>query len=143
MGGTSFVKGVRHPQIGNDVIIGAGAQILGPVKIGNEAKIGSNAVVVSNVEKGQTMVGVPARRTKLNKKDRSKHGEEFSPYATDHGDVLDPNKRDILKLMEEVSELKKELESLNGKKTVKKTTKKAEKKDSSPKKTTKKVSKEK
>ncbi|MCB2081952.1 MAG: serine O-acetyltransferase, partial [Rickettsiales bacterium] len=44
MGGTSTRPGIRHPQIGNGVIIGSGAQILGPVKIGNEARIGSNAV---------------------------------------------------------------------------------------------------
>ncbi|MEZ5690891.1 MAG: serine O-acetyltransferase [Rickettsiales bacterium] len=61
LGGTSLHTGLRHPQIGNDVIIGAGAQILGPVKIGNHARVGSNAVVVKDVEEGTTVVGVPAR----------------------------------------------------------------------------------
>ena len=65
LGGTSFEGGIRHPQIGNNVVIGAGAQLLGPIYVKDGAKIGSNAVVVSNVEAGQTMVGVPARSTSL------------------------------------------------------------------------------
>lgn len=60
LGGTSFDKGIRHPQIGNNVIIGAGAQLLGPINVGDEARIGSNAVVVKDVPRGATMVGVPA-----------------------------------------------------------------------------------
>src|SRR3984957_12482588 len=60
LGGTSFEKGIRHPQIGNNVIIGAGAQLLGPIHVGDNARIGSNAVVVKDVPEGVTMVGVPA-----------------------------------------------------------------------------------
>ena len=62
LGGTSFMKGIRHPQIGNNVIVGAGAQLLGPIQVGNGARIGSNAVVVKDVPEGATMVGVPANQ---------------------------------------------------------------------------------
>lgn len=61
LGGTSLLRGIRHPQVGNDVIIGAGAQLLGPIYVGNGARIGSNAVVVKDVDAGATMVGIPAR----------------------------------------------------------------------------------
>ncbi len=61
LGGTSLAASLRHPQIGNGVIIGAGAQLLGPIKIGNNARIGSNAVVVKDVASETTVVGVPAR----------------------------------------------------------------------------------
>lgn len=61
LGGTSLASSLRHPQVGNGVIIGAGAQLLGPVKIGDNVRIGSNAVVVKDVEAETTVVGVPAR----------------------------------------------------------------------------------
>lgn len=112
LGGTAFHGGVRHPQIGDRVVIGAGAQVLGPITVGDEAKIGSNAVVVNDVEANQTMVGVPARRTKVKKKELTAHDEEFSAYGTEHGEILDPNKRDILKLMEEMKRMKKRLGEL-------------------------------
>ncbi len=60
LGGTSWQKGKRHPTIGNNVVIGAGAQVLGPVTVGNNVRIGSNSVVVKNVEESVTMVGLPA-----------------------------------------------------------------------------------
>ncbi|HUF19666.1 MAG TPA: serine O-acetyltransferase, partial [Burkholderiales bacterium] len=61
LGGTSWQKGKRHPTLGNGVVIGAGAKILGPITIGADAKIGSNAVVVRDVPPGATAVGIPAR----------------------------------------------------------------------------------
>ena len=61
LGGTSWDKGKRHPTLGNGVVAGAGAKILGPVLVGDNAKIGSNAVVVKNVPAGATAVGIPAR----------------------------------------------------------------------------------
>ena len=61
LGGTSWNKGKRHPTLGNGVVVGAGAKILGPIVVGNGAKIGSNAVVVKNVPAGATVVGVPGR----------------------------------------------------------------------------------
>jgi len=62
LGGTSLASGLRHPQIGNGVIIGAGAQLLGPIKVGDNARIGSNAVVVKDVEAETTVVGIPAKQ---------------------------------------------------------------------------------
>jgi serine O-acetyltransferase len=61
LGGTSWDKGKRHPTLGNDVVVGAGAKVLGPITIGDGARIGSNAVVVKEVPAGNTVVGVPGR----------------------------------------------------------------------------------
>lgn len=61
LGGTSWEQGKRHPTLGNNVVVGAGAKVLGPVQLGNGSRIGSNAVVVKDVPAGATMVGIPAR----------------------------------------------------------------------------------
>ncbi|EGV30581.1 serine O-acetyltransferase [Thiorhodococcus drewsii AZ1] len=61
LGGTSWQKGKRHPTLGCDVVVGAGAKVLGPIDIGDGARIGSNAVVVKSVPAGATAVGVPGR----------------------------------------------------------------------------------
>jgi serine O-acetyltransferase len=59
LGGTSWEKGKRHPTLGRDVVVGAGAKVLGPIEVGDGARIGSNAVVVKTVSPGATVVGVP------------------------------------------------------------------------------------
>jgi serine O-acetyltransferase len=69
-GGTSWQKGKRHPTLGNDVVVGAGAKVLGPIEIGDGARIGSNAVVVKPVPPGVTVVGVPGRMIEPPKDDR-------------------------------------------------------------------------
>ncbi|WJW76254.1 serine O-acetyltransferase [Thiohalobacter sp. IOR34] len=61
LGGTSWKKGKRHPTLGNDVVIGAGAKVLGPITIGDGARVGSNAVVLKDVHPNATVVGVPGR----------------------------------------------------------------------------------
>ena len=61
LGGTGKHKGKRHPTVGNNVVIGSGAKVLGPIKIGNNAKIGANAVVLDDVPEGATAVGIPAK----------------------------------------------------------------------------------
>ena len=60
LGGTSWNKGKRHPTLGNNVVVGAGAKVLGPIMIANGARIGSNSVVVKEVGEGSTVVGIPA-----------------------------------------------------------------------------------
>ena len=67
----------RHPTIGNDVVIGSGAQIIGPIKIGNNVRIAANAVVVKDVPENATMVGIPAKAVKLDNKG------SFRPYGVD------------------------------------------------------------
>ena len=67
----------RHPTIGNEVVIGSGAQIIGPVKVGNGARIAANAVVVKDVPECTTMVGIPAKAVKLENKG------QFRPYGVD------------------------------------------------------------
>ena len=84
LGGTSWNKGRRHPTVEDGVVIGAGAQILGPITIGARAKVGSNAVVVKNVPGGTTAVGNPARiiDTELAQRREEKAGQMgFSAYA--------------------------------------------------------------
>lgn len=61
LGGTSWQKGKRHPTVGNGVVVGAGAKVLGPIDIGNNARIGSNAVVIRTVPEGATIIGIPGR----------------------------------------------------------------------------------
>ena len=61
LGGTSTEAIKRHPTLGNGVLVGAGAKILGPITLGDGAKVGANAVVVKDVEAGQTVVGIPAK----------------------------------------------------------------------------------
>lgn len=61
LGGTGKDKNKRHPDLGNNVMVGAGAKILGPIKIGNNVKIGANAVVLKNVSDDSTVVGIPGR----------------------------------------------------------------------------------
>lgn len=62
LGGTTWNKGKRHPTLENNVVVGAGAKILGPITVGENARVGSNAVVLKDVPPGVTMVGIPARR---------------------------------------------------------------------------------
>ncbi|MGG5461884.1 serine O-acetyltransferase EpsC [Clostridium sp. B9] len=60
LGGTGKEKGKRHPTVGDNVIIGCGAKVLGPINIGNNSKIGANSVVLKDVPEGKTAVGIPA-----------------------------------------------------------------------------------
>ncbi len=76
LGGTSWKEGKRHPTLGNGVVVGAGAKILGPILIGAGAKIGSNAVVVKEVPAGATAAGIPARIL-----DEAKKASGFNAYG--------------------------------------------------------------
>lgn len=114
LGGTSLHEGIRHPQLGNGVIVGAGAQLLGPIRIGDNARVGSNAVVVKDVEAGVTVVGVPARP--VSEKVTSLHSEssKFEAYGTPQDDDVDPVTRILEQMASEMEALKarvRELES--------------------------------
>ena len=67
----------RHPTIGDDVVIGSGAQIIGPVKVGNGSRIAANAVVVNDVPENATMIGIPAKVVQIGNKGN------FRPYGVD------------------------------------------------------------
>lgn len=86
LGGTSWKKGKRHPTLGNNIIVGAGAKVLGPIHIDENARIGSNAVVVNNVSSGATIVGIPGRPIEQKEGDFEQESVlnssgEFQPYA--------------------------------------------------------------
>ena len=86
LGGTSWNKGKRHPTLGQGVVVGAGAKILGPIMIGAGARIGSNAVVVKEVPPGATAIGIPARV--IEAQDAAPNGR-FAAYAVGK-DLNDP-----------------------------------------------------
>lgn len=98
----------RHPTIGNNVIIGSGAQVLGPIKIGDNAKIGSNAVVVKDVETNATVVGVPAHKAEKSKKDT----HCFQAYGL-NAQIKDPVEERLLQMEKEIKKLKEELAAAN------------------------------
>lgn len=112
LGGTSPDNGVggkRHPTIGNGVIIGSGAQILGPIHLGDRSRVGANSVVTKDVPEGATMVGIPARQTLV---EAEEYQKGFVPYGTPCKDRFDPatQQLDILKC--EVEQLQKRLLAL-------------------------------
>jgi len=114
LGGTSWVKGKRHPTIEDGVVIGAGAQILGPITVGVRAKVGSNSVVVKNVPGGTTAVGNPARiiDTEQAQKREEKAGQMgFSAYAL-AGNQDDPLAKAIDGLPDHAVETDKRIEAL-------------------------------
>ena len=78
LGGTSWEKGKRHPTLGCDVVIGAGAKVLGPITIGDDVRIGSNAVVLKDVPAGATVVGVPGRVVGGGKTEQEKRREAIA-----------------------------------------------------------------
>ena len=107
LGGTGKEKGKRHPTIGNNVLIGTGAKVLGPFKIGDNSKIAANAVVLSEVPPNSTVVGVPGRIvTKDNKRvDRA------NIFDLDHTHLPDPISMEFCKLVAKIEHLQQELES--------------------------------
>jgi serine O-acetyltransferase len=117
LGGTSLEKGKRHPTIGDGVIIGSGAQVLGPLNVGNGARIGANAVVLQDVPQGATMVGIPAKI--VMGRDKSLE-DEFCAYGTPIEGLPDPVARSFESLRnqlnvlgERVVELETELTNRN------------------------------
>lgn len=99
LGGTGKHKGKRHPTIGNNVLIGAGAKILGPFTVGDNAKIAANAVVLNAVPANSTAVGIPARIIKR---------EKVNNF--DHVHTPDPVSAEMCKLQFEIDKLKEEID---------------------------------
>ncbi len=98
LGGTGKDTGKRHPTIGNNVMVGAGAKVLGPVKIGDNVKIAAGAVVLDEIPSNTTAVGVPARVVRMN-------GERVD--YLDQVDIPDPIQQEIDELQKQIDELKK------------------------------------
>ena len=108
LGGTSLERGQkRHPTLGNDVIVSAGAQVLGPFRVGDGARIGAQAVVLKEVPDGATMVGIPARPVGREPGRDAPHPPEpiFAPYGFT-GEIPDPIARALNALLDEVTSLR-------------------------------------
>ena len=104
LGGTGKERGKRHPTVGNHVVVGAGAKILGGITIGNNVKIGANSVVLKNVPPNSTVIGVPARVIKS-------QGERLPDVTMDQVNLPDPISDRFLTLEQELIELRKRLEN--------------------------------
>ena len=100
LGGTGKDKGKRHPTLGNNVLVGAGAKVLGPIKIGDNVKIAANAVVLQEVPPNSTAVGVPARVVK-------RDGVKVDPL--DHIHIPDPVAMELCRLDAQIEILKKQI----------------------------------
>lgn len=119
LGGRIMKAGKRHPTLGNNVIVGAGAKILGPFTVGDNARIGSNAVVLEAVPDGATVVGIPGKVVACRNEEGDcleqlgpeKHGEAFESYAVG-GDVVDTAAEEMQALKDEVEVLRQELDQL-------------------------------
>lgn len=112
LGGTNPTNGVggkRHPTLEDNVIVGSGAQILGPIIVGQRARIGANAVVTEDVPEGATMVGVKARSTLVKAETWAK---EFMPYGTPCKEPCEPGSQRIENLEAEVAALRAQVEAL-------------------------------
>ena len=113
LGGTNPTDGVagkRHPTLSDQVIVGSGAQVLGPIVVGPRARIGANAVVTKDVPEGATMIGIPARST-LVSAEQSSSGN-FLPYGTPCSEQFDPATQKLEMLQCEVEGLRKRLAEL-------------------------------
>src|SRR3989449_1916360 len=104
LGGTGKDRGKRHPTLGNHVVVGAGAKILGGIRIGDNVKIGANSVVLKSVPENSTVIGVPARVIKM-------EGERMPEATMDHINLPDPIADRFEALEREIIELRKKLDS--------------------------------
>ena len=104
LGGTGKDKGKRHPTIGDNVMIGSGAKVLGPFTVGSNSKIAANAVVLSEVPENSTCVGVPARVVRIN---NQKVAAEL-----DQIHIPDPVSQELCKMHMIIDELSKKIEKM-------------------------------
>ena len=106
LGGTGKEHGKRHPTLGNHVVVGAGAKILGGIKVGDNVKIGANSVVLKSVPPNSTVTGVPARIIKM-------EGERLPEATMDHINLPDPIADRFEALEREIIDLRKKLDNQN------------------------------
>lgn len=104
LGGTGKEKGKRHPTLGNNVMVGAGARVLGPFKVGDNSKIAANAVVLEEVPPNCTAVGVPARI--------AKRGGKRMPQDLDQVHIPDPVSQELCKQLMRIERLEKTLKEM-------------------------------
>jgi serine O-acetyltransferase len=107
LGGTGFQRGKRHPTLGNNVTVGSGAKLLGPIAVGDGAKIGANTVVVEDVPPGATVVGNPGHPVKL-------EGKRVEGPDADWIHLPDPIAEAIKGLSERIAEVEQRLAQLDG-----------------------------
>ena len=107
LGGTGKGKGKRHPTLGNNVMVGCGAKVLGPFKVGDNAKIAANAVVLEAVPPNATAVGVPARVVR-------RDGVKVT-HDLDHIHIPDPVSQELCRQRARIEELEREIENLRNK----------------------------
>ncbi len=105
LGGTSWAKEKRHPTLGDNVVIGSGAKVLGPFTVGDNSKIGSNSVVVKEVPESATVVGIPGKIVIS--------GQKKAGVDLEHGDLPDPVAKAVTCMMEQISRLEDKVEALN------------------------------
>ncbi|MCK5825890.1 MAG: serine O-acetyltransferase [Desulfuromusa sp.] len=106
LGGTSWAKEKRHPTLGNNVVIGSGAKILGPFTVGDDSKIGSNSVVVKEVPPTATVVGIPGRVVIS--------GEKRVGVDLQHGKLPDPVAKAVSCVFDQLHRLEEQVEKLQG-----------------------------
>ena len=112
LGGTSpdnGVAGKRHPTLADNVIIGSGAQVLGPILVGAGARVGANAVVTKPVPEGAVMVGIPARATMV---EGGRKDSGFLAYGTPCSEMFDPQTQKVELLRCEMETMRKRLDAL-------------------------------
>lgn len=102
LGGTGKQRGKRHPTLGNNVVVGAGAKILGNIHIGDNVSVGANAVVLEDVPPNSTVVGVPGRVAR-------REGRKLTTVNLDYTNLPDPLTQALEKLQHEIDKIEKEL----------------------------------
>ena len=119
LGGTTWERAKRHPTLGKNVVVGAGAKILGPIMIGDNARVGSNSVVVKDVPAGATVVGIPGRivapRVEAETQKRRAMAEKigFDSYGQHDGQLPDPVNQALDRILDHLHAVDDRLQALD------------------------------